>query len=732
MAPSPHPTDLPSTLDDDRLAIPDRRHAHLVASVLSEYICESEDRQGGHLLNLLTVLGLYAQTPIGGSGPRARPAPHPELDGLPVTNGRASRRRAGLTLELQRQLWEECVESHDIDAFLPVETLCQYVRPEFWRILVTIVEEGSSTAAKRFTQLLKDRVSHRVPADRRRSAGGVSKSHIDGLATACRRLAAVLKKMVDEEHSAADLVADWKEPPTIKKPRRSGRREVTDTSAAPLYEVRRAWAELEKKILQRLHCERGEDQVDAVRALSWRRRRGLFKLLRDRVMVILVLVMGSRDGCLGSEEIYVRRGDFQRRRDPDGQLGWAIRIFPGKTRDPDEQLWKFIPDQAAECILTFITFLEIELGRKRDDEDPLLPSTLRRPGKYLDARTIENRCGGEPPTSKAGTRAVLPKYDVDEFDPYDGYDPHRLRSTAKQAIKSLEAEWWCEDNGILADAAKREDISEALLSHQVAGVSALYGGASKIRDQERLSRIGTAITWALLTTDAGARTVRDDITFVSLLDKVDLREAQLRKIRREIVTAYRRAENAKTLELAHQAQIRAQRLGDEKDELMYDLMGLRDEVKEVKFNRHRLRLIDDRKRHDEVPIVDLEEVERRHGGATSTRHPRRLHPRRRILTPSETAQILGKGESTVTQWIRDGLPPRLAENEARRPWDPEDPPVLVFSEKRRGIIAGRLLNLSPEQEQLRAELLATAPPDGWAGLDMGDPANATRLEPTAR
>ena len=68
--------------------------------------------------------------------------------------------------------------------------------------------------------------------------------------------------------------------------------------------------------------------------------------------------------------------------------GPALRIFPGKTRDPDEAHYLPLPDEVARWVEDWITFTGRRFGQP---DEPLFPNRKPkpgRPGKFLTSHGL--------------------------------------------------------------------------------------------------------------------------------------------------------------------------------------------------------------------------------------------------------------------------------------------------------------------------------------------------------
>ena len=364
----------------------------------------------------------------------------------------------------------------------------------------------------------------------------------------------------------------------------------------------------------------------------------------------------------------------------------------------------------------YLAYIEACLGSPLSPDSPLLISSLKRTDRALTDKAIRAHLGQRIPrtvTDASGdTRTTYSTPMLPRPDGEGGYAPHTLRAANVQMIRSEEgAAWLRENRGKWRDTRLAVGdiavpmISEALVDHAIAADSMGYAGGKKGLDRERLSGYGTEITWALLTTDAGARKVPDVEAFRSALRQRLSVEANLDRLDRVTRDTVDKTQSG---DLALEKGFLAfQRLRDEENRAREDLAVVKEQVERLRDPRNFVALDDDL----EMPSIDLDEIETEVLGGRTEYEQRRFEPVRDWITPKELGEILDRGEVTIRRWLKGSFPRGI------QPWDPERPPVdESFGPKRRKImVAGLNQALFPSElaKEKLAETLARWP-EGWS------------------
>lgn len=177
-------------------------------------------------------------------------------------------------------------------------------------------------------------------------------------------------------------------------------------------------------------------------------------------------------------------------------MGPATRVRPAKSKHSSVSSWKPLPEEHA---------------------------------RRWASRSIEHVFGG----TTGQIRALIPPGPRGRPNPR--LHRHTFRSFAAQTIRSLDGHDWLVRERV--DASPHW-VAEGLLDHGLAGLDALYGGASKAPDRERLAAIGIRLNWALVTTDAGERRDYDEPAFDRALHAHQALTVELTRLGEEVDQAF--------------------------------------------------------------------------------------------------------------------------------------------------------------------------------------------------
>ncbi|MCW3101343.1 MAG: hypothetical protein JWL77_6961, partial [Chthonomonadaceae bacterium] len=485
----------PTDLFDERFGIDDPVLAQVVAVAFSRVI--GEKAVSGNYSRLLGVALLrYAVTELDREG-QFHPAPFPDQDQTLVCSSAKSVLGA---LEINKHehaaRWAAARDSQGFAAALPADYITSFFRSELWKIAAQVVLDGPAVATERFERVANAFAKKRVEADVTREAGGVAESYVGSFQDAIKALLKELNQLAHRSTTFEKALASWKTLPKMERVR--GVKAPRDESVPTLRDARMALTRLDREIEARMGVPL-EEQPDwfLTTAKSTIRNAGVWDLVRDRASLALLDALGSR---IEAHERLVL-GDYDRHhRDPDGVIGPAIKLRPGKTIDEMESRWK--PLHRAQglvlCLETHLACCEHVYGQRPPDA-PLITTDRTDPmGGY---RSLSARLSG------SGCEPLMP------FQPGAdrGFSAHKIRSMTTQAIRSRAGQEWLTDHLVDYDAAL---VSEAQTDHDNMVMDAYgYAGAKKPSGKERLSGIGIGLTWDLMTTDRGARKVRDEHAF---------------------------------------------------------------------------------------------------------------------------------------------------------------------------------------------------------------------------
>jgi hypothetical protein len=728
-------SDLPESLSDPRFAIADPQLAALVAAALSRFICLAENKLGVHVYDLGHVLSRYAVTALNDS-----PAPIPTYDPAQRTRRAVqARKQAGITWDEEKRIWAEAERAHgETEAHLPIPLLCHYFPPPLWAVVAAVIEDGPARARERLVRLLDARIDEPVRQSIYRPDGGKpSQATIENWAQAFRRLMAHIKDLADSGHSGRDYLVtdqfDWRHLPRNKMPRRRGanRPGAHRMVAPPRHVLRRVMQELDAEIGKRLGADPrlefgARDEVALMRSAAAYRRAGLFTRVRDRAALSLIIGAAPRDGSLApldEERHGVRRCDYvEEHRGPAG-TGPALRLFPGKTIDADEEVWQPLHPGLALRIDSYLAFIETELGRPLPPEGPLLIAREAWPDRYWSDMSIRSKFAGVRPRENFhGTKALICADPA--TNPHIGYPPHTLRKAAQQMIESPEASEWLEERGL--DPHLRRHIGKALLNHGLSSdISDLYAGHADPLGRELLAALGSEIVGDLLLSERGARKAPRVAEFedvVQLCRALQERISRLQDDKRELwLEAERKNNNGEREKAMEIVLLRVKGIESELADLAQQLNGRRERMQELRLNRREREAVPDSLSEAEYKalLVDLDQVERRVLEGRTVEELALRPAVRNLLTPAEVAEILNRGESTVRRWLQDGQLPERDRILFKEPYRSSgELPVHTFSAKRRAFYASAidLSRLVVEQQDIYHRLRSQDWPERWSGL----------------
>ena len=506
----------------------------LVRTVLTDFIANSKDDDGSHVSELTRVLKAYAMTDLGRSDRLANAAaeilngidqefgaqiaeeltavyearstdpPYPYIDpSITGHTGATARRALGWTRAEQDHLYDAVLRARGPRRGFPDRVLEQYVDPGIWPALLSFIDEGPWVVKGRLECHFRDWVGdEQVAEDVSRGAGKPAFATLAKRTVCARRLMLVLFNLRAEGHGSPLLEKwtivpkHWRYPDTPQR--------VRQLYAVPTHVVRYRWQNLCAEIGRKLGVAPGdfaaERRAIAQKSDHWVLRSGLRQVMLHRLMILLLVVLGTRTGATSR----LTRGSLNRhRKGRHGLVYPAVLVYEWKHQGQDDPIWKPIPEDAAECILAahdfFDRYTEAAGLETRGDETPMLPTRALGPvGREQMGGTLGGRrpC----PTLPKGTAALLGQ---DGRARYVGYRAHRVRERVRQ---------WIDDNGtgaawLAAHGVTQSPawVAEAMLGHDAKNLMKLYGGGSKPADVEEMSYWGSRLTWRLLTTDMGPR-----------------------------------------------------------------------------------------------------------------------------------------------------------------------------------------------------------------------------------
>ncbi|HTA15805.1 MAG TPA: hypothetical protein VK781_13195, partial [Solirubrobacteraceae bacterium] len=444
--------------------------------------------------------------------------------------------------------------------------------------------------------------------------------------------------------------------------------------------------------------------------------RGLFRLLRNRAL-LLTLSFGPRVRSVSGLRIEDLLEDYSH---PDlPGITAALRLFPDKKSQPLERLdsvLKPLPADALVIYRSLLAFYRVVFGELARDTPLFLTYLAVFTGDHNRQRGLTTdgiRCllSGTRKTSRP-VRALLPQ----GKDPYIGFTPHNVRAAACQLLQHAGAREWCEAH--LIDPARCGAMAEALLDHFLdANMVALYGGDTTTPGRERLSGWATSIICELLLGDLGARKQPDLVAYRATVRRQGQLERELTALQRQIgdlrASAAVLAREGEKLDAVLLLTLEVGALEDKRWQLTQEGTALQARVDALE-QRSNWRSVPDTV--ETVERVDFAGLRCVPIDIPISTKPRRRVPARDWLTRNELADIAGCSTTTITRWVRDGIPKSLI-RKARSPWTPGQPPIVAFNPKRRafwipGLNRAVLFDTHRKRDALLEALLAQ-PPLGW-------------------
>lgn len=603
----------------------------------------------------------------------------------PWPDSAAVLRRLGTT---QRALYEELAQVEDLTnphGTLSDSILTQFFPPRLWPVLEMLVLDGPGQAKLNAERALREYARRTVPATKRRPEGPPTRGTISILHVAFARVFRLLVDLHVTRPSSRVLSA-WTGVPPVSSPALPAG--GLQTEGPPLHDIRLALRRLDENIASKLRIEPGDDELAAIEAMSLTPllQASLFRSLRARVALALLMVTGARVGAIAALELRDLRTNH-RCRGGDERCGPAVVLRPGKSLPYGSERIKMIPRDVQKTIDVYLRYLDVvaeTLSRWRQGSwgtppirtasTPLLVRG-RQSWTPWGAGGIGRMLSGRTPSSsgRAGMLPLIPRrsgFNLDcpeEHHCFIGYNPHAFRHTASRLAEKAGAIWNEEHSEAPGDNVySPEAYAAALLDHEMPGskMRALYGDRDSEATREILAARASNGIWELLTTDAGARKQPDLQRFqrcVEVLEALDRDAADVKQRFKETVHRAKRKEvdsDRALLELLDLNQIRDE-LGREREQTARELESLRHD------RRTWLAIPDE---VESVPPIDLAEWD---GSVHTQDEAIGGVAVREWLTPTELAYVAGCRQSTVTRWLKDEHLP----NQDRRPWDAGEAPV---------------------------------------------------------
>jgi integrase len=395
-------------------------------------------------------------------------APAPELDpfGWP-DRGTAFNRLQLTATELDRE-WDRVRALDGLHATLPLEIVCEFFPARLWPLCAQLLSWGPAETCERLERFARLEALREIKPTRARPEGGtLSAASVDALLKAGRRFLNVLCQLQQRGYPSPAL-EHWSALPSRIEARNLGAVEVhTDRTAPPLLLVRRTLKGLTAEIDRRSQLRRGS---------------GLMRLLRKRLLLALLAVTGMRIGALWA----ISPRDYDpAHRFPDGEIGPALRIYPGKTLASGDGRWKALPAEVAAWLEHYLDYVDID----RHSEGPFWPSDHKW-GRAMHPKSLFAVVAGD----QTGTvRPLLPREETPEY----GYSPHTLRHLAEQLAYEVGHDYLGEHSEARAFITPQV-LSEALLDHELSSDHLGYKDLDTPEGRERWARVAGLGLWEYL------------------------------------------------------------------------------------------------------------------------------------------------------------------------------------------------------------------------------------------
>ncbi|MDX6453469.1 MAG: hypothetical protein QOH16_3518 [Gaiellaceae bacterium] len=616
-----------------------------------------------------------------GDGTR-EPAPVPDYPQSGWRTGAVAMRALGVTPTVVSRTWARAEGTDGVHARLSLEVVRGFLPDDAWRVAAFILAQGPTATQSRLERAARLEALRPIKPTRARPNGGTaSAAMIDNVLRAVRRL---MKEFVflSKNGYPHPSLASWQALPDHVRATKLGALEAeTDRSAPPLVLVRKTLRSTHAEI-ERRHGTRGG--------------RNMRRLLRKRLVIALLVVTGARIWALSR----VRVCDYEpRHRSPDGEVGPALRLFPGKTMAPEMARWKALPEEVARWVEETIVYFGLH------GEDTIWNSDRKSDG--MNSNSLGYILTGT--TCEHGMTPGLPRED----DPSIGYSAHSVRHLAAQLASSVGHDY-LEENSEAKKHVTPEVFRESLLDHDLSSDHLGYLDLKTTEGRERWARRAGLGIWEYVWGDRGARHAPDRDRIDRALARrdevraeqgaVETRIAELRSQRKAIEARGREAEAMAT---------------DEIVPLVFRLLalsgGLDDEQEDAKTVQARLYDAELELRDAQTTLVpipdDAPDPETIEVVLDFPRKDEPAEPVRDFLLVGEAARAFGVSEPTMRRWFRGELP--HTEGDPRNAWQPSEIGQVIetHSARKRRLAVSRLDRSRIAPEVMRAiNQMLTRPP----------------------
>lgn len=670
--------------------------------ILSRYLAATKSQLLSSVNVTSRALSLYGRTGIPRNGKLMR-APHAKLPSNRFPTGETALRGAGLTQDELRAHFSALEHTSGIFAALDSDLLDAFFPRALWPVLTTMLHDGPGGAAERAERAVDAYAQQRVPANKRRRDGPHARGTVLTMRDAYLRLFRTIVWLQRREFQC-EALRPWTAVPPLRMPLADAASGL-DTQGPRPELLRHRWAEQTAEIRRRLRVAPGEDELAALERLpaSCLLHRGLFGLLRDRVVLGLMVVTAGRRKAIAD----LRLSDYVREHigpAPDYRVSPVLLLRPRKSLPANIVRPKPIPIEFAEMLDVYLAFLRRAAAvRKSDqphrrphlrpeaipDDFPLIVSGAAT-FRALGAHGLGILCSGIMPSGKAngcgGRRPLIVRESGMNADlspeqrEWVGYNATAYRHTGSQ-LAERAGELWEKEHPAGGSRAQIPPAlyASALQDQKPPGdpLRATYGDKNVESAYEILSGRAIEGIWRLLTTREGARKRINADAYARAWRRCRELERELASIRERADRIYREAGPlgsvrrqlaylTSAMKLLVQTLDYATRLGEE-------LAREEARLKDLRYDERLWECVPD----DAAPrsdYVDIEKLEQELARVSPDDADEGCPPPvRDWLTAREFAEVRGIGaRSTVARWLNgQNLPARRQD----RPWEREAIPV---------------------------------------------------------
>jgi hypothetical protein len=441
--------------------------------------------------------------------------------------------------------------------------------------------------------------------------------------------------------------------------------------------------------------------------------------MRQRAMFALFAMLAGRVEAISS----LRRADFKPEHQcPDGKVTPAIALRPEKTSPDGEVHYKPIPLDSTWCLESLFMATDriltetpdyTEIGRISRPPVPedlaMFPKSLREPGRALSPAGFRvTLVGWDSRGIRRASAPMIPRQNG------TGHTPHNIRSAVMQMLER-EAQRYCEQNHL---PFRPQDIPEALVDHgRIADDQHGYYDRETLPGRQILSRIATTLAWPALTTDHGARKIRDADAYRTALRQRRALHQELDFVQAEITAAMAAAtgtRRAATVLL----QIRA--LDEQRDIIRIRLTDVEQQIERLRHDPATRIPVSDNTR-DEHLVDQLDQIEQELTTANSTSPSKDALPVvRTFLTVPELADVLEVSYPTAARWANGQHTPYPA-GDLRNPLTGPIDTSLGPRRRRIPLDSINLRCIATDPQRHRLAQICSQPPIGWRDADWKAP-----------